>query len=199
MSFALIFDGVIAALLVATIVYAAILNRKLTLLRGGNDEMDGLIKRFTQATGRAEGSMSEVCKQSEARFAEARDVALDAHGKLEKLIDAARGLADELAFLVERSADLSGRLDEAITAGRGAVRPTRPQPLDGVLDRGMSDRGMSDRGMPDQAMPDRGVSSKPPPWLGPADGAMTAPASRSEAPAPTAAQTELIKALRGVR
>jgi hypothetical protein len=58
--FSLLFDAVVAALLVATIVYAVILNRKLTQLRDARGEMERLLGGFVEATSRAERGLAAL-------------------------------------------------------------------------------------------------------------------------------------------
>ncbi len=70
MEFSLIFDALIAVLLVATIGYAAVLNRKLGVLRDAKSEMEALIASFSESTERA-GSGVELLKQEAGRSGEA--------------------------------------------------------------------------------------------------------------------------------
>ena len=111
MTYALAFDAVIAVLLVITIVYAVILNRKLSALRDAKGEMERLLLGFAEATGKAE--------QGLAAF---RDAADGAGKDLQRQIQTARALADDLAFLVQRGAGLADRLDGANSNDRGAGR-----------------------------------------------------------------------------
>ena len=107
MEISLIFDALIAVLLVATIGYAAVLNRKLGILRDAKSEMEALIASFSESTECA-GSGVESLKQEAGRSGEA----------LQKKVEAARGLVDDLGFLIERGARLAERLDGEIGAAR---------------------------------------------------------------------------------
>ncbi len=107
MEFSLILDALIAALLVATIGYAAVLNRKLGVLRDGKSEMEALIASFSESTERA-GSGVESLKQEAGRSGEA----------LQKKVESARGLVDDLGFLIERGTRLAERLDGGIGTAR---------------------------------------------------------------------------------
>ncbi len=107
MEFSLIFDALIAVLLVATIGYSAVLNRKLGILRDGKSEMEALIASFSESTERA-GSGVELLKQEAGRSGES----------LQKKVEAARGLVDDLGFLIERGTKLAERLDGGIGSGR---------------------------------------------------------------------------------
>ncbi len=118
MEFSLLIDAIIAVLLVATIIYAAVLNRKLGVLRGAKSEMEALISSFSEATERA-GSGVEALKQEAGRSGEA----------LQNKVEAARGLIDDLGFLIETGTRLAERLDGGIGAAHN--RPAaglKPEP-----------------------------------------------------------------------
>jgi hypothetical protein len=108
----LIFDALIAGLLVATIAYAAVLNRKLGALRDAKSEMEALLAGFSESTERA-GSGVESLKQEAGRSGSA----------LQSKVEAARGLVDDLGFLIERGTKLAERLDDGVGAAR-----TKPAP-----------------------------------------------------------------------
>ncbi len=115
MEFSLIIDALIAVLLVATIAYAAVLNRKLGVLRDGKTEMEVLIASFSESTARA-GSGVESLKQEAGRSGEA----------LQNKVETARGLVDDLGFLIESGTRLAERLDGGLGAARAKL--TRAQP-----------------------------------------------------------------------
>ena len=103
-------DLVVAGLLVATIAYAVVLNRRLIQLRGGSAQMERLISDFYQATTRAESgvtALKEVAGRSDTEIAQ----------QLDSLIK----VRDELEYLVGRAEAESGRLEELIREGRGAA------------------------------------------------------------------------------
>lgn len=110
----LLFDAVIVVLLVATIAWAVVLNRKLRVLRGSRDELDRLVARLIEATDRAQSGLDAL------RIA-AETVGETLHTKT----GTARAAIDELAYLVERGGDLARRLDDSITAGRSLRPPAR--------------------------------------------------------------------------
>lgn len=107
MEFSLIIDALIAILLVATIAYAAVLNRKLGVLRDAKSEMEALIVSFSESTERA-GSGVESLKQEAGRSGKA----------LQSKVEAARGLVDDLGFLIETGTRLADRLDGGVGAAR---------------------------------------------------------------------------------
>lgn len=107
MEFSLIIDALIALLLVATIAYAAVLNRKLGVLRDAKSEMEALIVSFSESTERA-GSGVESLKQEAGRSGKA----------LQNKVETARGLVDDLGFLIETGTRLAERLDGGVGAAR---------------------------------------------------------------------------------
>jgi phage-related tail protein len=116
-TFSLIFDGVLAALLTATIAYAVILNRKLTELRQSRGEMERLIAEFAEATQQAEqgvGVLRERADEAQATLDERVSAA-------ESRLDEARKLADDLAFMLDRGGKLADRLEMGVT---GAIKST---------------------------------------------------------------------------
>jgi chromosome segregation ATPase len=106
MLWTLVPDLVLAALLVATIVFAARLNNRLVVLRADRDRLHELIAGLQQATRAAEEGVRGL-KLSAAESG--RD--------LQNAVDRAGALRDDLAFLVERGSALADRL-EAATRGR---------------------------------------------------------------------------------
>ncbi len=121
MSFSLIFDGMLAALLMATIAYAVVLNRKLTELRQSRGEMERLIGEFAEATQQAEQGVGALRARAEdAQSVLDRRVAA-AEGRLEE----ARKLADDLAFMIDKGGKLADRLEKGVT---GAIKAADAPP-----------------------------------------------------------------------
>lgn len=114
----LLFDALVAVLLAIMIVYAAILNRKLTLLRESKQEMEALLGRF-----------AGTVKEAETGLAALRESANAAGEALQGRIDRGKGLADDLVFLVERGGALADRLEGGARSGaRAAPSGRQPEP-----------------------------------------------------------------------
>lgn len=108
--FALVADGLLAVLLLATLVYVARLNRRLGQIRDARQEFEVLIARFAEATAQADRSIAGV------------KAAAAAEGKeLQATIDRSRGLRDDLAFLADKANGLADQLEAAIGRARSAV------------------------------------------------------------------------------
>ena len=134
MEFAMILDGIIAALLIATISYAFILNKKLNYLRAGETAMREAIDRFSESAEKAETNLARVKEIAAA----GRDGPSTAQGEilLEPLVAEARRLAADLNLLIERGESVvarrrpdamrpkNARRGRAATVGLADGRPT---------------------------------------------------------------------------
>ncbi len=114
MTLSFILDGAVAILLVATIFYCILLNRRLGALRWNEDELRSAVASFNEAAARAEAGLSRLKKAGEG-----------INDALKDQIEEARALCDDLAFVTERGEKLVDRLGESISAQRGAPRPGR--------------------------------------------------------------------------
>jgi len=163
----LVFDAVVAVLLVATIVYAAILNRKLSALRGLKAEMETLVTRLAESTRVAEDGLSHL-----------RGAAESSGETMQRTAETARGVADELSFLIERGNSLARRLDGA-----------PPSPA-------------ANASAPPAAEPVAEPASSARPATRPATGNRRAKApsgAPAAEPAPSPQEAALLKALQGLR
>ena len=107
MDLSLILDAIVTVLLITTIGYAVVLNRRLGALRNAKSEIEALVAQFAASTAQA-GSGIESLKDETKRSGEA----------LQGKLNAARGLVDDLTFLLERGSGLADRLDGVIGAAR---------------------------------------------------------------------------------
>lgn len=98
----LLLDGLLILLLIATIVYAMILNKKLNRLRGNHDEMEVFVDKMNVACARAEAATAGLRSAGESGKAVFRES-----------MTKAEALRDELVFLVERADIVAGRLASA--------------------------------------------------------------------------------------
>lgn len=121
----LVLDIIIASLLVATIVYATMLNKRLNALRKNRDDMAKLISQFNEATVRAESSIPKLRKAAE-----------EAGLTLQDRVEKAQSLRDDLAFMIERANAMADRLEGAVRSGRSEAKPApapapaaRPSPV----------------------------------------------------------------------
>ena len=111
MTLSLYVDIALAALLVATVFYAARLNKRLGMLRRDRGELTALISQFNAATAAAEAAMKGL-----------RASADNSGRALQEAVENARGTLTDLKLLVDRGEQAADRLDAAISAGRSLER-----------------------------------------------------------------------------
>ena len=104
-------DVAFAVLLVVTICYAIILNRKLGNLRKHKEELEHLAATFSQSTARAEDSIRRLKGTTE---------------DLQKGIEKAQGLRDDLTFLIDRGSLAADRLEEGVRGARKKSESAEP-------------------------------------------------------------------------
>ena len=120
-------DGLLAVLLIATIVWCFILNKRLGNIRAASKQMKSLVGNFSTATEQARDGIRALKKAAEVDGA-----------SLQEAITAARVLRDELAFLTEAGDTLANRLADtrsnkvssrqAASAYQATGTPDVPQP-----------------------------------------------------------------------
>lgn len=138
-------DAIVAILLITTISYAAVLNRRLGVLRRDRAKLEELVKNLAVATQRAESGVAGL-----------KATAADTGRQLEKRVEQAQSLRDDLAYMVERGTTIADRLEGSIRGRRDDPRlakvekaerrnePTLDTPADRKMDaikRVMETRG----------------------------------------------------------
>lgn len=113
MSIETILNLVVIVLLVPTIAYAIILNRRLTALRTSRDELAKVVASFNDATLRAEAGIPKLKKAT-----------TEANLALKDRVDKAQTLRDDLAFMIERAEELATRLENGVKVARNESLPT---------------------------------------------------------------------------
>lgn len=119
MTLSLAFDIGFAVLLVITIGYAVVLNRKLGNLRRHKEDLERLAVTFSQSTARADESIQRLKGTTDS---------------LQNGIEKAQSLRDDLTFLIDRGALAADRLEAGVrgarnkTAGVEPATPTDVQP-----------------------------------------------------------------------
>jgi hypothetical protein len=108
----MILEGIVAVLLIATIVYAFILNRRLNAWRRDKGELVALIGRFNNAAERAEAGIAALKTASE-----------QTGQSLSAAIAKGQSLRDDFAYLIERAEPLADRMAARVREHRDLVRP----------------------------------------------------------------------------
>lgn len=110
-------EAMLAVLLIATISYCSKLSRRIRLLQDSRGELSEMINRFDQATARASTSLAEL-----------QSVSKKITDGLQLKIEKANFLADDLAFLIEKSAKIATQLEQAKKAQPG-IPAEKPKPI----------------------------------------------------------------------
>ena len=167
MNLSILLDVVVACLLVATIVLAVLLNRRLDRLRDGRAELAETVRSLAEATQKAEVAIRGL-----------RQTASEAGDALQRRIDKAGSLRDELQLIAETADRLASRIEGA--AGRTA-RPAQT----------------SDKAAPDKPATNNQGADKP----AAAPRRAAHPAERPEQASELRSQAErdLLKALKDIR
>ena len=111
MPFEIIFDVILAGLLIAVIAAAYILNGRLEKLRRGQEEMAGLVNRLDQVTTAAQMSVDEL-----------KALGASTQRELNAAIAKARGVGDELSLITEAGDNLAGRLEAKLSSAAADAR-----------------------------------------------------------------------------
>jgi hypothetical protein len=113
--FGVLLEGIVCLFLIATIVYCAMLDRRLRAMRSGQDGLRDLVRDLNAATTQA---VSAIDNLKNASAATGED--------LGERVQRARALADELALMLDagdRIADRLGRNDKPPIVRQAAARP----------------------------------------------------------------------------
>ncbi len=106
MPFALILDLLVAVLLVVTIAFAVVLNKRLGKLRGDRKALKKLAETFGESTSRAEEGIKTLMLTTDV---------------LKQHLKKAQALKDDLAFLIERGDRTADNLENLVRATRDTV------------------------------------------------------------------------------
>jgi methyl-accepting chemotaxis protein len=125
MTWTLIADGVVAVLLVATLLYVRRFSTRLEVIRTGRAEFEKLIADLTRSTDQAASHLHQF-----------KVTAKIAGGDLQARIDRAQGLAaefgrigDDLKLLTERAERAANELEATIGKSRQSAFAVTPAPV----------------------------------------------------------------------
>lgn len=107
----LLMNGLMAALLIATLVYCRRLNVRIKALQDGRSELARIIREFDESTERATQNIAEI-HEAAYRISE----------NIQHKIDKANYLADDLDYMIEKGQKLTGKAEM-----------TTPQPARGPI------------------------------------------------------------------
>lgn len=112
MTLDLVLQILLTALLAVTVVYCYRLDKRLRILRSGQDGLREVVEQLNAATVEA-GRSIELLRGSSVEIGE----------ELDKRMRSARALLDELSLVVASGNNLAERLEARLTAGARAPAP----------------------------------------------------------------------------
>jgi len=107
MSIPLLIDIVVITLLIATIIYAIILNRRLETIYQSRAELKTFLESFSSSLVQAQDSVKQLQGAGESAF-----------GLINEEMGKAQSLRDDLNYLMERGEPIANDLDDAIREAR---------------------------------------------------------------------------------
>lgn len=134
MTAGLILESLVAVLLVVSIGYCFILNRRLAALRNGQNEMHLVVRSLNEATEKARLGMEKLQRDSQLAVTD-----------LTEKTRAGRAMADELGLIVESANNLADRLTGPSIRNNASIR--KPEPLVGLARLDETFRRKPDRGV----------------------------------------------------
>ncbi len=116
----LLMNGLMAALLVATLVYCRRLNTRIKILQDSRSELARIVREFDESTERASQNIAEI-HEAAYRISE----------NIQHKIDKANYLADDLEYMIEKGQKIAGKVDmpprkPAAATTKPADKPARP-------------------------------------------------------------------------
>jgi hypothetical protein len=117
MTLSAILDLILCGLLALTLVYCIVLERRLNVVRKGQDSLKGTIRGLNVAIENASATLNAL-----------RAASAGAMQTLDERTKIARAVADELSLLTASGERIAERFDRAVStrpAGEGGVLPSR--------------------------------------------------------------------------
>lgn len=100
---------IVALLLVATVIFCWVLNKKLNVIRNHRAELEALIAAFNDSCVRAESGVKALRS------------ATDEATRLQQYLERSQNLRDDLSYLVDRGGSLADRLEGGVRTARTEV------------------------------------------------------------------------------
>lgn len=115
MTLTVMLDVLVAGLLVATIIYAILLSRRLGALRNDKQQLEALVRSLDESARRAETGVASL-KQAADQIGQ----------ELQQRIDRGQGLRTDLTYMVDLAGNLADRLESVIRSSRDDARQPTP-------------------------------------------------------------------------
>lgn len=111
----IVLEALVAVLLIVTIIYCIILDRRIRSFKSEQLNLSGLVAQLSSATTNAEVAVAGL-----------KITADEADGELDSKLKRARSLSEELAFMVETGNNLAGKLADPALRGQPLVAASPP-------------------------------------------------------------------------
>lgn len=115
----IVLDVLLVVLLLATIVYCVVLNRRLSHLRNAQGDMAEMVRSFDAATEKARESVQTLNRTAAA-------VGTD----LEKRIATAQQMLDELTLVTKSGERVAERIEKGVDQRKASAEPGGDEPTD---------------------------------------------------------------------
>jgi Domain of unknown function (DUF6468) len=112
MNFSVMLDLFVAALLIATIVYAMLLSRRLGALRNDKEQLEALVRSLDQSANRAASGIAAL-----------KEAADQIGRELQQKVEQGQGLRSDLTYMIDLAGNLADRLETVIRSGRDDGKP----------------------------------------------------------------------------
>ncbi len=113
MTTTLLIDVLLVVLLLITIGYCVVVHRKLSILRGAQNDMQAHIATFDQAASRAEANLNAL-----------KETAADVETSLGQKLEEGRVLVSDLDMLIHRAGKLTDQVEAGTRQRRSARKPS---------------------------------------------------------------------------
>lgn len=114
----LLINGLMAALLLATMIYCRRLNTRIKVLQDSKSELARIISEFDESTQRATQSIADI-----------HAATMRISDNIQHKIDKANFLADDLQYMIEKSQKIAGKTD--VPSNR--LNPNDPAPVSAAV------------------------------------------------------------------
>jgi hypothetical protein len=112
----LLVNGLMAGLLLATMIYCLRLNARIKVLQDSKSELARIIREFDESTQRATQSIADI-HAATARLSD----------NIQHKIDKANFLADDLEYMIEKGNKLTGKTDNSPVRAAEAATTAAPR------------------------------------------------------------------------
>jgi hypothetical protein len=112
MTLNIVLDVVVAGLLLATIVYAVLLSRRLGALRNDKQQLEALVSSLDISSQRAEAGIASL-KEAAERIGQ----------QLQQRVEQGKALQSDLSYIIDLGGGLADRLEGTIRARRDETKP----------------------------------------------------------------------------